>query len=279
MALNLAQSQSPLLLEQEVERLLQWQDLVIRVLRNRKVSPVYRDLYIALFDTYPEVLVGQPVSIEPWRLRENAGWASESSATKFFQDMQAIGAFQYVAGKYDGKAGRVPGQLTPNPDLLPYPENFDTKGVERRRKAREAEEKRRKQFKNPLQIMQCEECGSNNLTWEATPTCQDCHHIHSTIKDIPASAITIDAEIIEIEDDIFLDEPTERVPVVPKTPRVAITQAELPAAPAVQFGKHPRNIACVDCGASNHWYAVTAEWGGTLHRCGICMPPEGGPHR
>ena len=259
-------------LEQDYERLLQWQDLVIRVLRNPKMSPVYRELYIALFDTYPDVLKGKAISVEAWRVRENAGWASESSATKFFQDLVSIGAFQYDPGRYKNDEGKRIGCLTPDPDIFPYPESFDTKGAEKRRKAKDAEEKKRKQFLNPLQLFQCEECGSNDLVYDATARCKACGHVHAPIKDIPAANITIEAELIEIADelDVWDDSPTIQVG--------AIQQQQLPETPRpapITFGKHPRGIACPGCHSLNHWYAVTTDWGGEMHYCGVCMPPEG----
>ena len=47
-------------------------------------------------------------------------------------------------------------------------------------------------------------------------------------------------------------------------------------AESVPMGKHPRGIACPGCHSLNHWYAVTTDWGGEMHYCGVCMPPSGG---
>ena len=201
-------------LNEEYTRLLNWQDIVIRALRNSKFSPIYTSLYLSLIDTYPQLLAGEPADINVWRVRENAGWVPERSTTNFFADMQAINAIAYDAGKFEKKGENRTGRVTPIPDHFDVPEGFDTSSTDRKRRAKEKEAERRKQFKNPRQLLQCEECGSEELFWDATPYCMACGHRHETIKDIPASAITIDAEVIEI--DSFVDEPT--------TPRLAVVK-------------------------------------------------------
>src|SRR6185312_381112 len=75
-------------LNEEYTRLLNWQDTVIRALRNSKFSPIYTSLYLSLIDTYPQLLAGEPADINVWRVRENAGWVPERSTTNFFADMQ-----------------------------------------------------------------------------------------------------------------------------------------------------------------------------------------------
>lgn len=255
-------------LNEEYTRLLNWQDTVIRALRNSKFSPIYTSLYLSLIDTYPQLLRGEPADIQVWRVRENAGWVPERSTTNFFQDMAAIKAIHYDAGKFEKKMENRTGRITPIPDHFDVPESFDTSATERKRKAKEKEADRRKQFKNPRQLLQCEQCGSEELFWDATPYCMACGHRHETIKDIPASAITIDAEVIEV--DSFLDEPT--------TPRVNVVAApvaeQLPMLTIRPVGKDLRGLArpddfCRRCGRLRRdcfesmegtwWYTCTDE--------------------
>ena len=253
----------------EYTSLLAFQDLVIRALRNPKLSPLHTCLYIALVDTYPGLLRGEKTEIEAWRLRENAGWASKASATRFFQDMSAIHAFTYDPGKYDKKTDDRVGSLTPNPDVFPYPEMFDTNSTDRKRKAREAEGKRRNQFKDPRKLMQCPECGSEDLFFDVVAHCK-CGYVAEPIRDIPASEIIIEAEIIEAQDDFsasFLD-------AAPTIPRLAVVPA-LPVTPApapAPLGKHPRGIPCPDCQAREHWRPEPTTWGGTIYVCALCNP-------
>lgn len=252
-------------LEEEFTHLLGWQDLVIRALRNPKFSPVYLRLYLSLIDTYPQLLDGKKAEIEVWKVRANAGEVKESSATRFFQDMATIQAIVYEP-TYDKKSGNRRSFVTPLPDF-DIPENFDTNSTDRKRKAKELEEKRRNQFKDPRKLEQCEECGSNDIYFDVTPYCASCGHVHRTLKDIPAKDIVIEAEVIEVQDN-FLDETT--------TPRLAIVKAapvQLPMTPApASVGKHPRGIACPDCQARNHWRAEDTSWGGTIYICAICSP-------
>lgn len=188
-------------MNEDYTRVLDWQDLVVRTLRNEKMAPVYQKLYIALVDTYPDVLNGGRTAIEVWKVREAAGWASEASATKFFQDMTAIGALEYYSGK-PAKKGQIRlGYVTSDPDVIGYPEKFDTKNAEKRRLARDAEEKKRKQYKRALQILQCEMCGSSEIMNDVTATCQKCHHQHAPLLNIPSSMIMIEPEVVEEADE------------------------------------------------------------------------------
>lgn len=249
------------------EALLSFADLVSRTIANRLMSPVNRLLYLSLIDLYPGILQGERTAVQVWQIREHAGWPAKASSAKFMQDLQAIGAFQYDSGKYDPRDEERIGYITPNPEIFPYPENFNTKDVEKRRLAREADEKRRKQFKNPLQLLQCEECGSNNLVYDATARCLDCKHVHAPINSIPASMITIEAEVIELADDPFFDDsPTLKVPV---TPIPLAVHEELPQTPvpSVVLGKHSRGWICDQCGQADKFVTIPTSWGGTMEIC------------
>lgn len=247
---------------------LDWHDLVVRALRNQKMSPVYVRLYLALVDTYPGLLSGEKVEIEAWRVRENAGWAKERITTSFFQDMAAINAFVYDPGKYNKKESERVGSLLPNPHVFPYPEGFDTNGVDRKRKAREQEEKRRKQFKNPRQLLQCTECGSEEIFYDVTPYCMACGHAYETIKSIPASEVTIDAEIIEIADDFFAsgDEPTAPRLAAVSAPVQQLPMTPLPL-PSPRLGRHRDGWICDRCGQADKFVSVPTTWGGTIDVC------------
>lgn len=252
-------------LNEDYTRALNWHDLVVRVLRNRNISPIYTCLYLSLMDTYPQLLDGKPADIQVWRVRENAGWVPERSTTNFFQDMNAINAFVYDAGKFDKKFENRTGRVTPIPNVSDAPESFDLKATERRRKAKEAEAKRRSQFKNPLQIYQCEECGSNNIVWDAYAKCLDCHHEHAPIRDILPGAITIDAEI-EIADDFFAsgDEPTAPRLVAVSAP---VQQLPMTPLPSPRLGRHRDGWICDRCGQADKFVSVPTTWGGTIDVC------------
>lgn len=255
-------------LDEEYTLLLSWQDLVIRALRNPKFSAVYLRLYISLIDTYPQLLAGERAEIEVWKVRSNAGEVKESSATRFFSDLQDIQALVYEP-TYDKKTGMRRSFVTPLPDF-DAPETFNTATSERKRRAKDAEAKRRSQFKNPHSLFPCTMCGSTNLEYDLQPLCLDCGHRDDPIKAVPQAAITIDAEIIEIEES-FLDEPTQRLAAVPKTPVIVQTVLPTPAAPAL--GMHPRKIACPACRKKDEWQAVNTSYGTVMYVC-RCTPLE-----
>lgn len=259
----------PMTQDEEYQLLVDWQDLVIRALRNPRFSDVYLRLYLSLTDTYPQLLTGEKTEIEVWKVRANAGEVKESSTTRFFQDLSTIGALVYESG-YDKKSGQRKSYVTPLPDF-DAPECFDTKATDRKRRAREAEEKRRKQFRNPLQVYQCEQCGSEDVTYDVVAKCNSCHHVHQPIKDIPASMITIQAEVIEIQDEMslfdqFLDEqPTAKLiairPVAQQLPMVEQPRPRsLPARPdekCVKCGRLRRD--CFENSEGTWWYSCTPD--------------------
>lgn len=260
-------------LEQEFGQMLSAYDVVVRAMRNPKIPDLHFRLYSAMVETYRQLLEGKRQEIEVWRIRNNAGERSERSATRFFQDMVSIGKISYEAG-YDKKSGQRKCVVTPLPGF-DLPEEFDLASLERKKKERQAEEKRRNQFKDPRQMLQCPECGSNHILWDATPRCEDCHTVYPTVKNIPASEIVIEAELIETTDDFsdWLNEaPTEQRQAV--KPEVKIVQTPLPDSAPVsgKIGKHPRGIPCPDCGALESWTPMPAEWGGEVYYCTICYP-------
>lgn len=250
----------------EYEELINMIDLFVRGMRNPKFTPIYFRLFFALINLHPGILKGEKVPVEVHTLREWAGWTKERVTSNFLQDMNEIGAFIYESGKYDKVGNKRVGYIT-GTNLTQYPESFDVVTLDRKKKAKEAEAKRRKQFKNPLQIMQCEECGSNNISWDATCRCLDCKHEHAPIKDIPASMITIEAEVIELADDVFFA-PTEKIPV-PSTPIPAAIQEELPQTPIpeIVLARHSRGWICDKCGQADKFVSIPTQWGGTMEIC------------
>lgn len=257
-------------------QLLNFVDWVVRACRNPKISAHYFRLLVSLVDTYPELLevVEKEFEIEVKLVRKNAADISEKTAERFFKDLSTINVVGYKS-PFDKAAGQRRSYLTPLPDFS-YVENFDTSSVDRKRKAKAEEEKRRNQFKDPRKLWNCEVCGGE-LLYDATPHCKSCGHLHATIKDIPANEITIEAEVHEIAegDDSWLNEwdtPTIEVQAVRPG---AIQQQQLPETPRpAEVGKHPRGIACPDCHSLNNWYPVQADWGETMYWCAICMPQD-----
>lgn len=256
-------------------QLLNFVDWVIRACRNPKISAHYFRLLVSLVDTYPQLLevVEKEFEIEVKLVRKNAADVSEKTAERFFKDLSTINVVAYKS-PFDKAAGQRRSYLTPLPDFT-YVETFDTSSVDRKRKAKAEEEKRRNQFRDPRKLWNCEVCGGE-LLYDATAHCKSCGHVHATIKDIPAADITIEAEVHEIadgEEDAWLNEwdtPTVEVQAIsPAVQQLPMTPA--PAAPA-SVGKHPRGIACPDCHAMNNWRAVPADWGGEIYVCAICYP-------
>lgn len=257
---------------EELQYLSDWQDLVIRALRNPNFSPEYFRLYLALIDLYPQLLDGEAVDIEVWRVREHAGWARKRTTTNFFRDMSTINAFDYDAGEFKKKEEERIGHLAPTTDVFDVPEVFDMRNLERKRKAAEAEAKRRKQFVNPRQIIQCDKCGSTEIVWDATARCTGCGHVHEPYTDIPASMITIQAEIIEEAEDQmvqfenFLDtQPTAKLvairPVAQQLPMVEQPRPRsLPARPDEKCTKCGRlRRDCFENSEGTWWYSCTPQ--------------------
>jgi hypothetical protein len=182
-------------LEQRFESLVEVQDLWVRTIRNTKMTFADKLLYIALVDTYPGLLEGLTLRISVCLVRENAGWIAKNPAGNFFQDMQTIGALVYNPGVYEKKTNERMGTVIPLPDKFPYPETFDLKSVEKRRKAREEQSKKNKEMQAAWRTFQCEACGSIDIRYDLIPLCGSCRHKHEAVKDIEASRITIaDAE-------------------------------------------------------------------------------------
>lgn len=260
-------------LNDKYTEILNRMDVYVRALYNPKISAINFRLYLSLIEKNPQLLDGREAEIEVFGIRGDTG-IKESSATRFFQDLVAIGRIRYESN-YDRKSGQRKSVVTPLPGFE-YPESFDTNSSERKRKAREAEEKRRKQFKDPRKLHSCPVCGSEDLLFDVVAHCR-CGYVAEPIVDIPASDIVIEAETIEIEDDPFGDEPTQKVPVVRKP--AAAVQIEMSApAPARTAPRnrqrHPYGLACPDCHSEVNWRVVRTSYGSDLYVCGICSPEE-----
>lgn len=244
----------------EHEKIVQWQDLTVRALHNKNISPVYCKLYLALMDRYPELLDGQRVAVELWRVREDAGWASKASATKFVQDMKEIKAISYYdPGKFDEDEERRTGYLQCDPDIFPYPEVFDTKACENRRKARAAQAKERDTFRQTLTINQCEMCGSEELEFDLIARCKSCQHEHDPIRGIAKEAISVveiyekadeEMEVVELTGEIVEEEVLPDFLLEPEQLHLAEPKPAEPPMP---------DMTCKRCGKSRRecWKPTT----------------------
>lgn len=193
-------------LQQRLEQIIAEYDLVCRTLTNNKMSFGYRSLFIALNQIYPCLIDGTSTQVNLWKVRENAGWASKESATKFVKDMQEIGAFTYEAGTYDKNTNARIGSLVPNPDVFPFPEAFDTRSAEGRKKARKNAKDKRDLALEALKRFNCENCGSMQLGYIAK--CESCGHIHT--QDLPIPVAQIEVKPAEGDGDVDWDKEIEQ---------------------------------------------------------------------
>lgn len=164
-------------------------DLICRALTSKKLSLADRLLYIALNQTYPCLIDGISTQVSVKKVREQAAWIGSNSATRFFRDMQSIGAFTYDDGTYDKKQKDRVGYLVPNPDIFPYPELMDTQSVQKREKERKAAKDKRDLVLEALKRFNCENCGSMQLGYIAK--CESCGHIHTQDLPIPVEQIEV----------------------------------------------------------------------------------------
>lgn len=187
----------------QLEEVVGEHDLWSRVKRNEKMSYAYRFMYMSLVELYPALLDGVSVEIRPKEVRRNAGAVSERSATYFFRDFQSLGIFSYDAGRYDEMEHDRLGRITPNPEKFPYPEDFDTRSAEDRKKDRAREKQKRDAAKEALKRYECEVCHSPQI--EYTPVCTSCGHIH-----IGEGIPTIQISIVEAPNSDNWDEVIEQ---------------------------------------------------------------------
>lgn len=252
-------------------RLVEWKDCVTEAMHNEKFSPYYLRMYMALINAHPELLQGDESDLQVKLLRADAGGIGAPTATRFFRDMSMIGAFEYSSGEPVGNGrtfeARI-GHIKPNPSIFPHPELFDTNALDRKRKAKEAEAKRRSQFIDPRQLFECEICGSKHLVYSATAVCLDCHHVHEPIINIPVDQIVIKGEVVEIiEEGDYTDEgPTLiltaiRPPVAQQLPMVEPPRPRsLPARPdekCIKCGRLRRD--CFENSEGTWWYSCTPQ--------------------
>src|SRR5216684_3384865 len=72
-------------LTEKYELSIEQQDLEARARMNPKITPGDYRMYMSLIATYsPAILTGKPTTIQPWKVRENAGWMSKKAAGNFF---------------------------------------------------------------------------------------------------------------------------------------------------------------------------------------------------
>ena len=221
---------------------LQELDLVIRAIRNSKISHVYFRLFFSLVDTYPTILTGELITdFQASKVRENAGWASKESCTKFLNDLRTVGAIlEYDPGKYEQEDNIRLGAIRGNPEMMPYPELWRLTETDQRNKERMAQKRRDDQ---KMLVLECVKCGSNRISYNLLPTCKNCGHRHQMIYGVPVENISInpDTPVPELELDIA-EQTTE-----PITPILA------PMALPVKHIPHCRHFQCI--GGDNH-----TEW-------------------
>ena len=256
--------------ERLYEELLSLHDLQLRAIRNPNMPQSDRLLYLALVETYPTIALGRPTAVSVWEMRKHAGWVSSSAASKFLAAMVAIGAITYDPGQYDPEEGTREGIITANLDIFLYPENFNTKDTEKRKKARQDAQKHRES----LLVHNCEECGSSQIRYELLPKCGSCGHVHPAME-VQASQVTI----TPLEDDFMSDfvaptelgeipfpappDPETPLPVVPDV--VYLPETPSPVAPADPETPWPEVATldpperCTRCGGKDFHLALSRD--------------------
>ena len=243
-------------LEQQFEQAVEQQDLESRARCNRKITHADYRLYMSLISTYPQLLTGKPTSIRVWEVRENAGWVSEASASQFFQTMVTIGAFAYDPGKFSRDEQQRQGLVTADLKIFPYPEAFDMRSTESRKKKRESEKEKRDVMRLALLILQCENCGSSEIRYDLLPTCKECGHKHAPLTGIDASRLTIAPEKADAAGDM---------------PGLDDFMHKEPASPAASFNDYSLDSYAGGCANWNKHRAKWKQYKSGLH-CPECEP-------
>ena len=240
------------LYEQQLER----DDIRTRAIRNPKMSAAYRLLFVSMLDTYTNILNGEKTAINVWQIRENAGWISERTVSYFLNDLQAIGALIYDPGQYSKDEEKREGFITTDIDIFPYPEKFDTRSTEGRKKARESEKEKRDAGRLALLILQCENCGSSEIRYDLLPTCKECGHKHAPLTGIDASRLTIALEKADAAGDM---------------PGLDDFMHKEPAPPAASFNDYSLDSYAGGCANWNKHRAKWKQYKSGLH-CPECEP-------
>lgn len=218
-------------LEQEYGQLLQTQDMMFRALRNKKLAPVSKDLYMSLIDTWPDVLSGRRTKISVREMRENAGGASKSAAGNFLAWLDEMGIVEYDSGQYDCESGERAAYITAN-EALAYPEFFDSSKAQRAKKAKETAAERRARAKAALLAIECENCGKATINYDISAVCTSCGHRHEAVRNVDGQRILIeDVEEEEETDDMPLDSQIEQQALIPAA-APAPEPAKIPPSPA-----------------------------------------------
>lgn len=217
----------------ELEMTVQQQDLAARAMRNKNMSIAYRVMYIALVNTYPDVLKGVPVTVNICKIRENGGWVSESCGTKFMNALIALDAISYDPGKYDDKTNTRDGVIIANLSVFPFPEYFDTRKLEKETAARKKQKGKLDDMRRAWLILHCEQCGSPEIEYAVRPVCKKCGHRHDIIQGVTNDDFT--KEGIDPFLDMMPDEET-----VPEPEPVEVKAAPVPFTAYQTGGKWPR---------------------------------------
>lgn len=172
------------------------EDLSLRVRRNPKISHAQCRIYLGMIDVWPQIMIGESIEYEPWKLRLAAGDLDQKTVSSFITDMISVNAI-YLDD--------LTGMMTANPDVFLVPEDLNLKELERQRKVREEANKRNAKIRQQLQIIECEECGSKDLSNDVTTRCKKCGHVHETIANIPSKLLTIKPDEVEMMNDAPLE--------------------------------------------------------------------------
>jgi len=151
-------------LTRQLEDTSTFSDLALGIIANRNTPPAYAMLYLSMISTYPRLLLGEPADIQVWLIRQNAGWQSVDSATRFLRDLVEVGAGEYDSGRLEGDE-RI-GRFTPHLDVFLDVRNFNFKDLEKVKKNREAANQRNKAIR-----LRCV-CGSTRMVYEGL--CEEC---------------------------------------------------------------------------------------------------------
>jgi hypothetical protein len=252
-------------LSQDYEVMLDRYDIIIRALRNEKMPLTSRAVYIALVDTWPDTLTGERIAVNSETLRANAGVA-ERSVKSFFHDMKEI-----EAGWHEPGSRGICGYFTCNIDLFPYPERFDMRNTQERAKGRAREAEKRDKIRL---ILECEEChaGPEYIKYGLLPTCKNCGHKHQIIRNVPATALTVN--IPDDDRNNLPDLDASEIEQARTRVNRALSKVELQPAPAapVAFTDVPTGEKWArNC---RQWALHRGEWKQTLSglRCPKCEP-------
>lgn len=176
-------------------------DTLDRAAANGKITDAQFRMFYTLLSRHSELLEGNPVSLQMHEERAACGWKSKAVAAAFFKALVEIGAISYDSGKYSQSGNERIGLVTPNDDVLPYPETFDLRNSKALKADRESKREKQRELKAALLPIECPQCGNAHLLYDITAKCPDCGHMQEPYVGIPSRLITVDDEASL--DDVF----------------------------------------------------------------------------